>query len=168
MMKYYTVKELSKLAGVSIKTLHLYDELGQMAHEEIYEGLPKEFGSTYRNESIQNWGNDFNKSENYLKKLSKKNREELFHKMKTSWSLLFNLKEEKIDSKKVQEEIGNFFQIIKEIWGKKDSKDDLKNQFKGLGELYTLDERYTLIEGKAYPEFARFMKDSIDYFVRKN
>jgi DNA-binding transcriptional MerR regulator len=27
-ISYYSVKELSKLAGVSVRTLHLYDELG--------------------------------------------------------------------------------------------------------------------------------------------
>lgn len=253
-MKYYTVKELSKLAGVSIKTLHLYDELGllkpkfrtdvgyryytekelfrlqqiiiykeldfplkeilkildssefqllealenqkklleskedkihsmlktinntiknlrsgkKMAHEEIYEGLPKEFSTEYRDESILKWGDSVSSSENYLKKLSKKDREELIQKMKSSWSLLFSLREEKIDSKKVQDEVKNFYQITIELWGKKDSSENLKQQFKGLGELYTLDERYTVFEGKPNSEFANFMKKAIEYFVEKN
>ena len=253
--KYYTVKELSKLAGVSIKTLHHYDKLGllkpkfrtdvgyryytekelyllqqiliykalefslkdifkilnsnnfellealesqketlkskqrniqniintinktiihlkegsNMSHKDIYEGLPNEFSNKYRDESIHKWGkNSIIKSENYLNSIPKEQRVKMLEKMKTTWSKLFSLLEQEIDSKIVQDEIHEFYNLIREFWGTRNLKDKQKNKFIGLGELYTIDDRYSKIDNIPRPEFAKFLREAIYYYANKN
>lgn len=251
-MKKYSAKGLSKLAGVSVRTLHHYDEIGllkpairtearyrlygenellklqqilfykelelslneiasilndpdfdliqaleshkqtliskqkrisvmlntiektvldlkgkkMITHEELYEGFSPEQAKKIRKEATEKFGRDkVETSENYLKKLSKEQLDQLKDEQKNIFKNLFSLSEKDPESEVVQMEIARLYKNIRRFWGTDGSSDSQYKQYKGLGELYLADERYTLIDGKAQPEFAKFLSKAMTYFA---
>ena len=251
-MKTYSVKKLAKLAGVSVRTLHHYDQIGllkpstrtragyrlynekellrlqqilfykeldfslqEICHildepdfdliqaleshkaalqsrrdriatllvtidktisklksnvmlkdEELYEGLPKEKAAAYRKEAEEKWGKDaVERSENYLRKMSKEELHTLKADFERNWKKLASMVHEDPASPKVQEEVALHYSMIRQFWGTASSPDPQAEAYKGLGELYISDERFTTIDGKANPEFASFMCKAMAHFV---
>lgn len=251
-MVNYSVKKLSKLAGVSVRTLHLYDQIGllkpstrtearyrmygekellrlqqilfykeldfplqeicrilddanfdliqaleshkealqskqnriatllstidktmvklkngvMLKHEELYEGLPKETAEAYRNEAIDKYGTEVvEHSENQLRKLSKQDFAGLIAESKEITNALVSLMGEEPTSNVVQKQIARHYQSIRMFWGTAGSSDLQAEAYKGLGELYVNDERYTTNDGKSNPDFAVFMRNAMSYFV---
>jgi DNA-binding transcriptional MerR regulator len=251
-MAYYTVQQLARLAGVSIRTLHLYDELGLLkpAHrtesryrmygtkellrlqqilfykeldfslrdiasiiddpefdvaealkqhkaallqrrerldtlvntidntiihleqgeflmkpEELYDGLPKETAEAYHNEAIERWGDAVKRSEAALKKMSKEEFEDLKTAMKTIWHTLFTLRNEDPTSDEVQKHIEQHYTITRKFWGTAHWSDKQPSAYKGLGQGFVADPRYTTIEGEQHPEFALFLSKAMEYFA---
>ncbi|MDX1956992.1 MAG: MerR family transcriptional regulator [Leptospiraceae bacterium] len=156
---------IHKSIGSINKTIQYLKEGKNMKHDELYVGLPKEFGEELREESIQNWGQEVvKKSEDYLASLSKKDFEELKIEFQKIWNNLFTLKSEDPESKTLQNEIKKFYIVIGKFWGISDKKENYLDTFKGLGELYISDERHTTMNGNSSPEFAKFLKQALSKF----
>lgn len=251
-MKQYSVKQLAKLAGVSVRTLHLYDELGllkpairtearyrrygeaellrlqqilfykeldfslqaigeilndphfdliqalenhkvslhrrqeriqtllatldktihhlkteqMLSHEELYDGLPKETAVSYRKEAMTKYGAvEVEKSENHLRSLGKEGFQKLKTEMEDIAGKLINLMQEDPHSAIVQQQIARHYHNIRGFWGTSHSADLQAEAYAGLGDLYVADERFTMVEGKANPEYARFLQQAMRYFV---
>jgi len=245
-MKKYSAKELSNLAGVSVRTLHYYDEIGllkpahgenellklqqilfykeldfslkeiidilnnpdydlvqaleshhlallskqdniskmldtiektllklkgkaMMKDKELYEGFSSEEIKDMRKEVTDKYGKEeLARSENYLKQLSKYEFEQLKKDQKEIFNNLFGLSKELPESEKVQNEISRHYENIRKFWGTYGSSDAQAEQYKGLGELYIHDERYTKVDGKAQPDFANFLSKAMTFFVKNN
>jgi DNA-binding transcriptional MerR regulator len=248
MKTHYSVKQLSKLAGVSVRTLHLYDKLGLLKPlvrtdagyrlygeqellrlqqvlfykeldlplkeicrvlddpdfdlitalknhkqalklrkdrigtllvtidktivklktkkmtnlEELYDGLSKEQAQAYHDEAVEKWGEEcVTRGENALWNMKKNELEALKKEQKQNNEKLLSLVNEDPKSKVVQDEIAKHYAIIGRFWGTTPKKD----HYKGLVGLYLADERFTIINGQARPEYGPFMKLAIDYFV---
>lgn len=137
-----------------------------LKHEELYEGLPKETAEAYRNEAIDNYGIEVvEHSENQLRKLSKEDLARLVAESKEITNALVSLMKEDPKSNAVQKQIARHYQSIRMFWGTAGSSDLQAEAYKGLGELYVNDERYTMNDGKANPDFAVFMRNAMNYFV---
>ncbi len=251
-MKKYSVKELSKLAGISVRTLHHYDKIGllkpairtearyrlyghnellklqqilfykelgftlgdimdilndprfdlpqalenhkqallkkqkrlsqmldtiektkfnlkkrkMITDEELYEGFPKKSTQEIRNDVSKTFGKRaLETSETYLKTLTK----EQFQKLKTDYQNifenLFDLSNKDPESEAVQLEVARHFTATMKFWGTYGSGTSQKKKYIGLGELYVQDERFTMMEGKAQPEFARFLSKAMTYYA---
>jgi DNA-binding transcriptional MerR regulator len=251
-MKSYTVQQLATLAGVSVRTLHLYDELGLlkparrtesryrvygdnellrlqqillykeldvplqqigrmlddpefdilealkrhkealrerrgrldtllntiettithleqgealMTPEQLYEGLPKETAEAYHREASERWGSAVKRSEAALKNMGKTEFEELKHTMKITWNTLFTLRNEDPTSDDVQRHIEQHYIITRKFWGTAHWQDNQAEAFKGLGQMFVDDPRFTMMDGKPQPEFAAFLCEAITYFA---
>ncbi len=252
-MEGYSVKKLAKLAGVSVRTLHLYDQIGllkprtrtearyrlygeqellrlqqilfykeldfplqqigailddpnfdflgalqshkatlearrdrvatllvtvdktiaklkgektMMTDEELYAGFPKEQAEAYRREATQKWGADtVQKSENHLRSLGKEGFARLKAESEEIWNALAALAGESPTSDRVQSQVARHYTIIRQFWGTAGSSDPQKEAYRGLGQLYVHDERYTTVDGKPNPEFAQFMNRAMSYFA---
>jgi DNA-binding transcriptional MerR regulator len=251
-MKKYSAKGLSKLAGVSVRTLHHYDEIGllnpairteakyrlygenellklqqilfykeldfslkeiidilndpdfdlikafeshkqalisrqkrisvmlntiektvlnlkgkkMISNEELYEGFSTEEVTKIRNEAIEKYGEEkVETSENYLKKLSKELLEQLKNEQKEIFKNLFDFSDKEPESEVVQMEIARHYKNTRKFWGTDGSSVSQWKEYKGLGELYIADERFTMIDGKTQPEFAIFLSKAMTYFV---
>jgi DNA-binding transcriptional MerR regulator len=250
-VEHYSVKKLAVLAGVSVRTLHLYDQMGllkpsvrtdknyrlygraellrlqqilfykeldlplkeisdilddpafdpvmalenhkaalQQKHqrittllitiektidqlkngvmvqpEELYEGLPKEVATSWRQESIDRWGDAVEKSERHLLKKTKQEFKELQQAAALNSQKLFALRNTDPASEPVQKEIAVHYELIREFWGTAGISDNQAAAYAGLGDLYVADERYTMIEGKPEHEFAKFMQQAMKYFA---
>ena len=251
-MKKYSAKDLSKLAGVSVRTLHHYDEIGllkpairteakyrlygenellklqqilfykeldfslkeiveildnpdfdlikafethrqalisrqkkisvmlntiektvsnlkgkkMIAGEELYEGFSTQQVTEVRNEAIEKYGEEkVTTSENYLKKLSKEQLEQLKNQQKEIFKNLFALLDKAPESEVVQMGIARHYKNTRTFWGTDGSSVSQWREYKGLGELYIADERFTLIDGKSHPQFAQFLSKAMTYFA---
>ena len=135
--------------------------------EMLYEGLSKEFASTYREEAKQKYGTDqIEKAEVELMKLGKKGFEQLktdFDKINIS---LFKLRHEPHDTEKVQDLIDAHYHAIRSFWGTANTPDNQAEAYAGLGELYVHDDRYTTMDGEPHPEFASFLKKAMSHYAK--
>jgi len=251
-MMRYSVKKLAKMAGVSVRTLHLYDEIGLLKpairteakyrmyeekellrlqqilfykeldfplqeisrlldspdfdlltaleshkkalqarqtridtllttidktmvklkkgimskHEELYEGLSEETAESYRKGALEKYGVEaIEVAENYLLSLKKLDFEALKQESTQITLTLVGLQSSEPTSKEVQEQIARHYQVIRRFWGTSDSANLQKEAYKGLGDLYVNDERFTTVDGQPNPSFAQFMQKAMAYFA---
>jgi DNA-binding transcriptional MerR regulator len=136
-----------------------------MKPEEIYEGLPKEFATTYRDEAHKHWGDAVKKSEEALRKMSKADLAKLRDDFKENWKMLSTMTAQKPSSDAVQERIVRHYALTRALWGTSAATDSQAAQFLGLGEMYTEDPRFTEVDGVQIPRFGAFMNEAMSYFV---
>lgn len=248
----YSVKKLAKLAGVSVRTLHLYDEIGllkpairteakyrmygenellrlqqilfykeldfplqeigwildapgfdlltalgnhkkaleakqsrietllltidktmfnlkegtMLKHEELYEGLSQETADAYRKEAIGAYGTEaVEVAEKSLRSLTKTDFEALKRESLEISSGLASMTGNDPTSEVVQRQIARHYEVIRKFWGTSGSTDPQAEAYKGLGDLYVNDERFTQIDGQPNPIFALFMQKAMAYFA---
>ena len=255
-MKNYTVKEVAKLSGVSVRTLHYYDQIGLLkplgrsesgyrryGHQELlrlqqilfykeldfplkeivdlldepefnlihaleghknalrsrqkridqliqtidttirrlkeddimndpamlYEGLPKEMGTTYRTAAMEAYGRDkILHAEAELMKLGKEGFRQLRAKWKGVNDELFARRSESPKSPAIQVLIARHYQIIRQFWGTANSSDTQAEAYAGLGMLYTQDDRYCMREGQPQPKFASFLQQAMKHYAEQH
>jgi DNA-binding transcriptional MerR regulator len=185
----YSVKQLARLAGVSVRTLHVYDKLGLLRPSVRTDAGYRQYGEaellrlqqilfykeldmplkdiaeilddpefdllkaltghkaalSARRDRINTLLNTIDATIDHLKNKTMSNFEELYEGMPLEQAAA--LREEAIDN-----------------WGEEAIK---ARAYKGLGELYTSDERYTAASGKPDPEFAAFMRAAMNYYAEK-
>lgn len=255
MKKHYSVKQLARLAGVSVRTLHLYDEIGllkpsvrteagyrlyeekellrlqqilfykeldfplkdigdilddpgfdriraleghraallarkdridnllttiektifhlkkggvMLSHEELYEGLPKEKAEGWRKEAWERWGKDaVEKSEMQLLTMTREDLKGLKTAFADNWKKLAAFSNSDPANPEVQEAVRLHYQQIRQFWGTASEPDPQWKAYKCLGEMYTQDHRYTVIDGQPNPAFAEFLCKAIAHFVEE-
>ncbi|WP_229308452.1 MerR family transcriptional regulator [Jiulongibacter sediminis] len=157
-------KRLKVLVKTIDRTIKNLNEKIPMKPEELYEGLPKE----YREQAIENWGKtEIERSEKALMELGKRDFEALKERQKANAAELFELRNEAVSSHKVQDLVAMHYAIIRAFWGTSGSADK-QQAYKGLGEMYVSDERYTTIDGSNQPFFAEFLRDAMIFFADQN
>lgn len=134
--------------------------------DELYKGLPKETAESYRKGAIEKYGEEeVSKAENYLNKLSKEAIKQLSAKQKLVTGQLFALKHKDPQDNVVQLLIAEHYEVIRHFWGTAGSADKQAPAYKGLGELYVQDERFTMHNEKPQPKFALFLCKAIAHFA---
>ncbi len=159
-------KRIDQLLSTIDNTIyHLKKNTIMKNYKDLYKGLAKEMGTTYRKEAMTKWGkNTIEQSEKDLLKLGKAGFESLKVELATITEELFSIRNESPESKKVQGLIAQHYQIIRQFWGTSVQKDKQASIYAGLGQLYVSDDRYMARDGEAQPEFATFMQKSMQYF----
>lgn len=253
-MSTYSVKQLAKLAGVSVRTLHLYDERGllkpsarteagyrlygqaellrlqqilfykeldfplqEIGHildepgfdllkalaehrealtarkerigrliatidktmsnlkkgetmltpEELYEGLPKDALTKWRDETIKAYGREaLERSEQALRSMSKPDLHALKAEQQEIMSALLQLAGEDATSEKVQTLIARHYHNIRRFWGTAGSPGTQAEKYAGLGKLYLSDGRFTTIDGEPQPTLAKLMAAAMGHFAQ--
>jgi DNA-binding transcriptional MerR regulator len=137
----------------------------QITTEELYEGLPKEFANEYREEAHQRWREETKRSEEAMRRMSKEDFGKLKDEFKENWRVLSTMTNQDPTSNAVQERILRHYALTRKFWGTSASSDTQAAQFKGLGQMYTEDPRFTVIDGTPHPEFAVFLYKAMTHFV---
>ena len=159
-------EQITTLLATIDKTIdHLKNET-MLSIDELYEGLPREQATAWREEAKQKWGDAVERSENHLRKKTKAEFEQLASAAAGNRNRLLALMHEDPTSEKVQKEIAEHYALIREFWGTSALPDKQAEAYAGLGDLYLSDERYTSIDGKPNPEFAQFMNIAMKHFVK--
>lgn len=132
----------------------------------LYEGLPNEFGTEYRQKIVDDYGQDtLQKSETALMQLGK----EGFHALKDDFDQIVKqlLRHQKADpeSEMVQALIARHYVIIRKFWGTDNQTDKQAEAYAGLGQLYLADERFTRVDDKTDPEFAPFLQKAMAFYA---
>ncbi|WP_020531924.1 MerR family transcriptional regulator [Flexithrix dorotheae] len=159
-------KKISKMLDTIEKTMLNLKEKKMITDDELYNGFTKKEVSKNRKETIEKYGAEaLEKSEAYLKKLTKEQFEALKNEQKEIFKTLFKISNQAPDSKEVQLEVARHYNNIRKFWGTVGTKNTQWKDYKGLGELYIADERFTIIDGKAQPDFAIFLSKAMTYFA---
>lgn len=134
--------------------------------DELYDGLSPQQAAAYRQEAIENYGNEVvERAENYLKKLNKDELKKLVDKQKQLGASLYELKAMDPTSAQVQELIAQHYTNTRKLWGTDGLTDKQAETYKGLGNLYLTDERFVLTGDRHDPTFAEFVKDAMAHFA---
>lgn len=160
-------KRITQLIDTINKTInHLKNEQYMSGPEQLYEGLPKEFGTSYRQEAIDKYGKaKVRQSEEALLKQGKQGFEQLKLDFEQVNSKLFELHNEKPESEKVQHLISQHYLMIRKFWGTSHKAEKQGEAYAGLGDLYVADPRFTAREGEPQPAFAQFLQKAMRYFA---
>lgn len=135
-------------------------------HEDLYEGLSKETAGTYRKAAIDAYGEEtINNAEQHLLKMGKRNFEQLKAQQQEIAAAIMAKMHLSPESVSVQALILRHYENIRQFWGTAHSEDPQAEAYKGLGELYLTDERYTTIDGKSNLAYAQFLSKAMTYFV---
>ncbi len=170
-------KELLKKRRSRIATLlntidqtitYLTNDKTTMEPKKLYEGLPKEMGTTIRQEAIKKYGQEaITKSEQELLQLNKADYVRLKEKLEKVTLELFKLKDEEPKSTEVQWLIKQHYEIIRKFWGTETLEDKQADTYAGLGQTYVDDERFTVMDKRPQPEFAQFLKLAMTHFAQR-
>ena len=160
-------KRISNLLVTIDKTIHHLIKGDIMSQPEmLYEGLPKEVGTTYRKTAMDKYGKEaVEHAEKELLNLGKEGYEQLKKASERISAELFALRNEVPESGKVQQVIARHYEIIRKFWGTSNLADKQAEAYAGLGQLYLSDERYTTVNGKPQPEYALFMQKAMQHFA---
>jgi DNA-binding transcriptional MerR regulator len=159
--------QLATLLKTIDKTISHLKNKAMLSIEELFEGLPKEEAMQRRQEAITKWGNSVERSENHLRKKTKEEFAQLKADAQANTQRLLAMKDKDPTSAEVQVEISTHYELIREFWGTAGSPDKNADAYSGLGDLYVSDERYTTVNGKAYPVFAQFLNQAMKHFAKK-
>lgn len=159
-------KQISVMLNTIEKTVLKLKGRKMITDEELYEGFSKENVTKIRNEAIGSYGLEkVEAGENFLRKLSKGQLEGLKNDQKEIYRSLFALTDKDPEGEAVQMEISRHYRNIRKFWGTDGSSNTQWRDYIGLGELYISDDRFTMIDGKAQPEFAVFLSKAMTYFA---
>lgn len=158
-------ERIAVLLNTIDKTIaHLKNENIMSNHEELYEGFPKDKAEGYRQEAMNKWGKDtVEQSEQKLMAMGKKDFSALKERFETINAQLFERRAANPTSPEIQALIKRHYECIEGFWGKR----PVAEAYKGLGELYVQDERYSMVNGEPQPEFAQFLCKAMAHFSER-
>jgi DNA-binding transcriptional MerR regulator len=161
------MSRISTMLTTIDKTITHLKNKSMLKHEELYAGLLKEKAEAWRKEAIEKWGPDaIERSEDHLHKIGISGREKLNSESKTVTEALAALVQEDPAAEKVQALIARHYACIRAYWGTANSADtQAAAAYRGLGQLYVSDPRFTLIDDKPAPEFALFLSKAMTHFA---
>ena len=136
-----------------------------ITNEELYAGFPKETAEAWRSEAMERWGKDsVEQSERALRKMSKAEIEKLRQEGSTITAGLIAHMHREVSDPLVQELIHRHYLHILQWWGRKTEQGSLE-AYRGLSNLYLMDERYTHVDGKPNLAFTAFITRAMLFYV---
>lgn len=164
LQKSILLKEQSRLKSI-LKLIDrtIISEKGEMmmTNEEKFEGVDFSH-NPYEEEAKEKWGSDaVDKSKQNLKKMGTKETERRFNEIYTE---LANVRHLEPESEDAQQQIHKWYEFLNEIG------EYSPEMFKGLGDMYVEDERFTKNINKFGDGLAQFMQQamSVHYENHKN
>lgn len=145
------------------KTIHHMKGDRQMTNEEKFVGFDFD-QNPYEQEARERWGNDaVDASQKNLAKLSKQQQTSLSKEWEALYTRLATLRHASPDSEEAQEAIKEWYDLLNSNFGHY-----TLDAFKGLGQLYVDDERFTKNIDKYGEGLAIFMRDAMGIFADAN
>jgi hypothetical protein len=134
--------------------------------EELYKGLPKEQAAAYRKEAVEKYGaGTVERSEKHINSTSKEKVKLLAKQQTEIMQQLALAKHEDPAGAHVQQLIQQHYQNIRQFWGTAGDEDKQPARYKGLGNLYVADERFTMVDGVPQPDFNSFLSKAMIYYA---
>lgn len=150
-------------------TIHSLKNKTMLNLEDLYDGLSKEEALNYRNEAISNYGEEVvMHAEKHLTSLDKTEMRALVVRQKELGKALYLTKDLSPGSEKVQEIIHQHYLNTRKLWGTQDAADKQAEAYRGLGQLYLTDERFTSEYGDPEPGFRTFISEAMSIYAQKN
>ena len=156
---------ISTLMKTLDQTIYSLKNKTMLNLDDLYEGLSKEEARNYRNQAISSYGEEaVSLAENHLTSLSKDEMQALVAKQKELGRALYGLKHLDPASVGVQELVHLHYQNMRRLWGTHQAMDKQAEAYKGLGQLYLTDERFTSESGAADEKFRVFISEAMGIY----
>lgn len=156
---------LTTLMKTLENTIHSLKHKTMLNLEDLYEGLNQDEAQSYRSQAIRNYGEEVvTHAENHLKNLSKEEMQALVARQKELGKSLYLLKHLDPSSHGVQELVQQHYLNTRKLWGTHQAADKQAEAYKGLGELYLSDERFTSESGSSDPDFRVFICEAMAFY----
>lgn len=160
--KSIILKEQARLNSI-LKLIDktIISEKGEMmmTNEEKFEGVDFSH-NPYEEEAKEKWGSDaVDKSKQNLKKTGTKEAERRFNEIYTE---LANVRHLEPESEDAQQQIHEWYEFLNEIG------DYSPEMFKGLGDMYVEDERFTKNINKFGDGLAQFMQQAMSIYYENH
>ncbi|TCD01002.1 MerR family transcriptional regulator [Pedobacter psychroterrae] len=147
------------------QTIHSLKNKTMLNLEDLYDGLSQEEARNYRTQAISNYGEEVvSLAENHLKSLSKKDMQALVQRQKELGKALYQVKHLDPASESVQELVHLHYQNTRRLWGTHQAVDKQAEAYKGLGQLYLTDERFTSDCGVPHENFRIFISEAMSVY----
>ena len=157
-------KRIDKMIATIDKTMQYVKGEIQMSNKEKFEGFDFSH-NPYEKEARERWGNEaVDKSNAKLGNISEIQRKAMGEKMNAIYRKLSGLKNTPPESDEAQEAIKEWYDFLNHNTGHHYSLD----AFKGLGQMYVEDERFTNNIDKFGDGLAEFMRDAMAIYADKN
>jgi DNA-binding transcriptional MerR regulator len=136
-------------------------------YKELYDGFSAEDAESLHNEAVEAYGKEtVERSEHFLGKLSKEDINRLKDEQQDIAAKLLMLVSEHPANPAVQEQIARHYHNIRMFWGTAGNRDPQFEAYKGLGELYVSDQRFTVsMNGESNPAFGKFVRDAMAIYA---
>lgn len=142
----------------------LNNENVMMTDEELYAGFAQ--GTAYRREAANQYGEEtVAQSEAHLKQMGKANFEQLKTEQHAIAQTLAGMVGMDPTSAPVQQQVARHYANIVAFWGNSVPQSERLEAYKGLGQLYVDDPRYTTTNGAGNPTYVEFLRRAMTHFV---
>ena len=152
-------KRIDRMIKTIDKTLESKERGIAMDDRERFEGFDFSSGNPHEEEARKRWGNA---SVEESKSKLKGNEKEMEEAINRIYRKLAELRHLPPDSPEAQSAIGEWYSLLNRIGTYS------PEAFEGLGELYVSDERFTESIDRFGEGLARFMRDAMVSYARKN
>ena len=110
-------RRISRMLITIDKTVEKLKSKTMLTHEELYSGFTSEKAKQIRSAAVEKYGKaKIETSENFLKKLSKEQLQQLKAEQKEVVQNLFNLRTEDPESDKVQVQVARHYMNTRKFW----------------------------------------------------
>ncbi len=156
-------QRLDKLIQSVERTLAALEEGSRMSEQEMFEGFDQKQIDAWTAEARERWGAaNVDESLRRTAHYTKADWQALFAEMgELTQTIADNLERGPADPA-VQEQVGRWHRLINERF-----YNCPPEVFRGLGDLYVDDPRFTATYEKVRPGLARFMREAMHYYVDK-
>jgi DNA-binding transcriptional MerR regulator len=156
-------RRLDKMIATIDKTIqHMRGEI-QMTNKERFEGFDFSH-NPYEKEARERWGNEaVDKANAKLGNMSKEEQEAMTKEMNSIYQKLASLRHGSPESEEAQAAIKGWYDFLNNHFGCYSLE-----AFKGLGQMYVDDERFTKNIDQFGEGLAKFMRDAMAVFADKN
>lgn len=150
-------------------TIHSLKASTMINLEDLYEGLNQQEARSYRNQAIENYGEEVvHQAEYHLKTLSKTQMQDLVTRQQELGKTLYLLKHLDPYGQNVQELVHQHYLNTRKLWGTEHATDKQAEAYKGLGQLYLTDERFTSQSSKADSAFRVFISHAMSHYAESS
>jgi DNA-binding transcriptional MerR regulator len=157
-------KHIDKMIATVDRTIQYVKGEIQMSNKEKFEGFDFSH-NPYEKEARERWGDEaIDKSDAKLGNMSEIERRAMGEKMNAIYRKLSKLKDTSPESDEAQAAIKEWYDFLNHNTGHHYSLDT----FKGLGQMYVEDERFTNNIDKFGDGLAEFMRDAMAIYADKN
>lgn len=154
-------KRIEKLLATVDKTIKSMNDKKEMKDEELYGGLTKEEIESYEAEALARWGNTeaWKQSMERTKNWTKEDYKRIAEQGDIFMKKLALLVPQGPEDKEVQSMIAEHYNSLRTFY------EPNFEIYRGLGEMYVVDERFKKNLNKYHPRMAEFMREAMIYYV---
>src|SRR5690606_35275700 len=152
-------KRLDRLVGTIDRTITSLTNKSNMNDKDLYLDFSNEEAATYAEEAKQRWGHtkSYKQSVERVSKLSKKEMEQIQKDNEDLLREIVLVMDKAPESKEVQALIKRHYEWLGAFY------DPEPEMYKGLGELYVQDERFSSYFDRFAPGLAEFMRKAMAF-----